>query len=182
MPVAFEVTYCLDQSGTVVYEVTTYYNSTGIHVVKRVVCFVGTPIVPTLSDYEWKRFVWNLCWKVVFRFFFAILYSTRCFGRRLQRPLQFSNHVTCLQSWQKLHTVLLDAECQAKQLWIPIFTILGLTWLGNASSTRPVISKMRFVIKVKWNKDPVPAPKENYHHLCFFKTCILEYCLNFRGW
>ena len=52
MPVAFQVTYCLDQSETVVYEVMTYHNLTGIHVVKKVVCFVGTPIVPPLSDYE----------------------------------------------------------------------------------------------------------------------------------
>ena len=52
MPVAFEETHCMDQSRTVVYEVTTYYSTTGIIVVKRVVCFVGTPIVPPLSDNE----------------------------------------------------------------------------------------------------------------------------------
>ena len=52
MPEAFEITYCLDQSGTVVYEVITYYCLSGTRVEKRVVRFVGSPLVPPLSDNE----------------------------------------------------------------------------------------------------------------------------------
>ena len=63
-----------------------------------------------------------------------------------------SQAATCpsvYHTWQRIHTVPLNAERQAGKLWIPIFIVFGLTRLGielestvsvaDALSTRPLI-------------------------------------------